>query len=586
MTRRETIKLLNELDEYFRIHGWCTQTSQKISSLVDGMTEKDQKYVREWAYETLEQVNITSTTQILAIILLKLLGVTDKELIRLLYTVLSGRLTYEDFNSLNLYIFEGKPPLSKDLFYNITERVFLNKKTALLKALSVTTIITEADPELTIFYLTMLLCRVDLNNENRAMLNLLLYCIDADIPDEVSKGVRGYLLSIKDVLEEIFTSDNNPEVQKVIEKVIIQMERETRDHGFIPIESKHEEKEIIVQDPPPVHNMQRQGENNKKFMSMEDARLTETENEKSGAAEYKPSGSTSDTLLQDLGKTGEKINSGENTPKSPPTKENQPIKAEDRLKPIKGSTLTPKKDRNSRKKAEKKQKKTRKQERDQNGESRQDSLPGENNDIQISAESPVETEPPVETGHETHYELKLKKFRLSELLSGERSVNKAAESTETIARYNDRKRHYGKIAFWAAIPAVGVLIGWSILSTTSNPSPPAPVPAPVVSVVKKAVSADIKPKSNDSPALTEVPSDWKLRETDRGIEWTVKKGESVWKLHEYLSSHTSELSEPLRSAGKMDWIPFIKKIRALNPSKNFEDFIEPGEVFLILQKKK
>ena len=571
MTRSETIKQLDDLDEYFRVHGWCTQMSQKIVSFMDGMAGNDRKYVQEWAYSTLDHKNIESASQILAIILLKLLDTEDKELIRLLYTVLSGRLTYEDFNSLSLYIFKGKPPLSKDLFYNITERVFINKKTALLKALSVTSIISEADPELTIFYMTMLLCRVDLNNENRAMLNLLLYCIDADIPTEVAMGVRKHLLSIKDVLEEIFSSENSPEVQDVVEKVKIQMERESREQGFITIKSKRVDEKSKEEDASREDDFRTPADGGNPVISLEKPAVPKIV--RNDAVETKAAEKKNGNVSKGNGEFGGRKNPSPDTSGETPVMPFQSQKIKTFSNSVSKNTVTfpeGEKSKNSIKKSEKVKKN---QSRGNSKKEKTGSSPQKAPESQIASSLPVESD--------EQYELKLRKFSLSDLVAGKTSFPNILKSKKYEKTNGSRKKYTMRILVWAAVFVVSISTSWFILNKK-----PVHTAIPVLPVPEKAVeSAAIKTQLNSTPPSAEASSGWKLKETDSGYEWTVQKGESVWKLHEYLSSRTSELPEPLQSAGEMDWIPFIKHIIALNPRKNFADFIEPGEVFLILRKK-
>lgn len=542
--------------------------NQKIASFVDTMTENDQKYVREWAYATLEHKPIESATQILSIILLKLMDTSDKELIRLLYTVLSGRLTYEDFNSLSLYIFKGKPPLSKDLFYNITERVFINKKTALLKALSVTSIISEADPELTIFYMTMLLCRVDLNNENRAMLNLLLYCIDADIPTEVASSVRTYLLSNKDILEEIFSSEKSPEVQEIVEKVKIQLERESRDHGFISIKSRGADKNLKNEDLSRENDFQIPPGDEKQVVTLEGSSVAGIV--VNDPPEKKPSARGVDAPSEKYTEDGDEESFLQEAVPETPVIPAQTQKTINSSNPVSEKTVTfPE--------SEKKKKssgKTHNAKKNQKRGTIREETPGVL--LQEAPESPILSSPPTE--NDEHYELKLRKFKLTELLSDKKTEHKTLKSKK-LDRNNRLKRKRVRILYSAVILTVIALAGWFLINNSRKPVYSVP------SVSEKVVTPAIKTKVNNTSTVTEAYSGWKLKETNRGYEWTVQKGESVWRLHEYLTTHSAELPEPLQLVGDMDWIPFIKQVIALNPRKNFADFIEPGEVFLILRTK-
>ena len=637
MTKEETVSYLENLDEYFQIHGWCTQMDEKISSFMDRLNSKDRSHVKEWAYATLAKNNSKSASHIMAIIFLKLLATADRELIHILYTVLSGRLTFEDFSSLNTYIFKGKPPLTKNLFYNITERVFIDTKSALKKALSISSIISEADPELTIFYMTMLLCRVDLNNENRAMLNFLLYCIDADIPDEVSKGVREYLLSIIDVIEDIFTSENNSETKRILETVYSHIEEETQFPGIItiektkPPEQKEKLKAALSQKASPIFKEQ---ENDSPVLKSSKKPREETTSpyiintSQRGAAtpfqklqdeitqasrsplKHKEKSKRQDTsaIREEQKRENRNIRFPESNSIAAESENGKPLQTEKHEIPeIKGN----KGNLNQQPPSEKQY---------GNPAQRVSQQPLQNRKEKTSLEKDISY--PLK-----EYELKLKKFKLSDLLifkKKNKTKNKTTSTESAIETNSHSKTTSLKGPFryrniWLVVAALIVIVtaGLFLLhqgtKTTSAP----------VSVVKEtngkstgsqsthgAILQPQHQQQNQLPGSQKIPTaqqsgtekqqpsaqtpfpravsasgnQWKLEKNENGIQWTVQKGESVWKLYIYLQSHSDDLTGPLKTAGEMDWLPFIQQVITLNPWKHFADPIEPGEVFFISRK--
>ncbi len=622
MTEKETSSYLKELDSYFRIHGWCTQMDDKISSFLGRLNRSDREHVRKWAYAALEKKNSKSASHIMAIILLKLLDASDKELVSLLYTVLSGRLTFEDFNSLNTYVFKGKPPLSRDLFYNITERVFIDKQSALKKALSISSIISEADPELTIFYMTMLLCRVDLNNENRAMLNLLLYCIDADIPDEVSHGVREYLLSIKDVLEEILSSEENTEIRTALETVYIHMDRERENPGIITIEKKEERRAAVKEadrkedkdlfprsgteqkQPAAVQHTvlpRKRKENDDRKKQMEP--FPEKDAQKRGKKPLRKNvseGKSHETFSVPSAEDAPLSVSGENG-QGPSEIQRSMVREEEPRGPFEKETEEEAVIKKNVEKSTLQKKRTPLQTVKSSGSGEVSVLEQPEEEKDVSERE--------HTAQKEQYELKLRKFRLSDLFSGKTSAG-AVSSEER----KSRKKRSGKsmespggessflprkhrLFLWGfAVIIVFAVSGWLLLkpgisrvpASSHNAVSAAPVlpQAAVSSPGGKPLTVASPSAASDNTAIPPVPGKhWKLKETDKGLEWTVQKGESVWKLYMYLSSHVSKLSGPLRVMGEMDWLPFIHRVIALNPQKSFAEPIEPGEVFLLSRQR-
>lgn len=661
MTKTEAIEYLKEIDEYFRIHGWCTQTNVKITRFMALLDSGSMKYVKDWAYVTLRKLNIKNPTRILSIIFLKLLNVPDRELIRLLYTFLYGKLTFEDFNSLNTYIFKGKPPISKDLFYNITERVFIDKKSALQKALSISSIITRADPELTIFYMTMLLCRVDLNNENKAMLNLLIYCIDADIPEEVSRGVREYLLSIVDILEDIFKEPENEEFAGVLDAIHTPREEKIASPAFIPFEVQREESssdnfgKSLVNRKSSVNTDNRKNSANRKSPVN---RKSSTNNIKNSADKNNTStiGNVSGNLTDDSesvfsekglqqsqsvqevlpavnGSVKVKKNYvNSNGPEEDTIAESNPgnsIKDPEVLVPLAGSASLKNTVLNKNNELLLDQK-TGPNGKSSTGEVT-NSLP-ESVDVALPKDS-AETESSISAS----YELKMKTFKLSDLLfwgRGEKEktgVKKPDEISKKEKQSPGRRitvnSFFGKnirVAIYVLL-AAAVIAGWFLLKPGRN------VRQPVASGSEKIHSVNGQAGTTRQSGFTgsretgrqipsvqplagkeEVPGpdaseagfqnkgpndgvsaprtipgtekEWNIRKTGRGIEWTVQKGESVWKLYIYLNGHNADFTGALKRAAQKDWLPFIHQIIKLNPTKNFAEPIEPGERFLVTSK--
>lgn len=607
MTKKEILAALKDLDDYFRIHSWCTQMDEKISEFISALDDRSYAYVREWAVSTLGKENLKSNSQILAIIFLKLSGVSDKELVRLLYTVLSDRLTYEDFKSLNGYIFKGKPPLSPDLFYNITERVFIDKKSALQKALSISSIISEADPQLTIFYMTMLLCRVDLNSENKAMLNLLLYCVDADIPEEMAEGIRDNLSGLSDVLNELLNdnSDINSGNKEVLEKVFHHLTEKKTNPAIITIEKKG-----TVQEQEPVPNPV--DYENTNVSSSGDVSTGTPEDRRRKKEVDSDTGSFGGSAGLFTGYGGIKKSGGES----------RPLKSEE-PKLFAGNNMSTENDRDG----FRKKKSFRKQEQGESGGNKDKTGLEQDARFQDSYGSPeaVDSAEPdkgiisgdsiltysrkkkelkdEESPAPKKYRIGLRKFSISDLqgLIGRKNGRKTVNTENTVGRESrlpiktGRKNNHR--SFVPVYVAVGIVIIsgfflFSIINTDRKAVTAADTPNTVIKVEtgassrtdslreEKSESKSAAAEDKDNP-LQIAPLLFDIKETPKGVEWTVNKGESVWKLYMYLHENADTLPGNLAELGRMDWLPFIHQIIRLNPWKSFAQPIEPGEKFII-----
>ncbi len=643
MTKKEILSELKKLDDYFRIHSWCTQMDEKISSFTAALDERGRKYVTRWALDSLEKENLESASQILAIIFLKLNDVPDKELIRLLYTVLSDRLTYEDFNSLNNYIFNGKPPLSPDLFYNITERVFIDKKSALKKALSISSIISEADPQLTIFYMTMLLCRVDLNNENKAMLNLLLYCVDADIPDEMAEGIRRSLSGSADILEEILSETEDSPMRELTGKVyrnlrdnrdkpeIISIERKNPGlRGRMPPEQESSPSEINTQEDsagrafsvsvPATAGEER--DSGRPFGKDSGygvpGRKKEESDGKAGASPFpgsKPAGRAEkktesgggESFISEKnadGRAGKKSFTSVRT-SSPVGRDDSDIPDTSASRPGNGKAGGGKPDR----KAVKGKDKVVSGSSDSGTASAEsgsswfsgESEPDKGNEVYEDA-LPEEAEKP-----SREYRIGVRKFSMKDLASlfkrGGRVSVESGKSGESSVRSDgggkkerklERNRRHAGYLLLSALAAAGVFAAAVYFSSRTGgkqvSSPPGgdkTVSGQVVSDnAAPAAAAETSSSSGNKEAAGDILHDrpeWIIKETSSGVEWTVRKGESVWRLYQYLSANSGKLKGRLKKLGEMDWLPFIHQVIRLNPDKNLALPIEPGDKFIIAE---
>jgi len=199
-------KIKSELDSIYsfaNLHRWSAQLNRKIETFLDKLGTKDAKTVHSVISSSFLDAGGTKEQLVLSVVLLNKLGLKSLETVELLYDLLEGRLDNNDQSFLQYQLFNDNHPLPDDLSYEITSRPYLSLKRAINRAMKIEKVKSHFSPEATAFYLTMIFCRVDLNEQNRAMLSFLISRIDAQLPKNVMHGIFAYLRNLKNIIKEL-----------------------------------------------------------------------------------------------------------------------------------------------------------------------------------------------------------------------------------------------------------------------------------------------------------------------------------------------------------------------------------------------
>lgn len=202
------MKWKNEIQEIFdlaTLHSWCNQ----VNELLDDFNTKYQEDndVIKYLKDVLNQKNLPNEHYIISIVILNNQKYPTKDIIELAISSLYSKLNKNDILFFKDHLFSGRFPLSSDLSEDITNRAFLSPKVAIKKAMQIDSVISKNNPIITVLYMNFILSRMDMNEENRAMVAFLLLRVDVVLPKSLNDRVYKYLLEYKDIIKELLEEE-------------------------------------------------------------------------------------------------------------------------------------------------------------------------------------------------------------------------------------------------------------------------------------------------------------------------------------------------------------------------------------------
>ena len=189
------------------LHSWIKQVDEMIINFLSEITKNEE--IIEYIIEGLKSEKFTNEHNIISLVLLKYLDYPILQIINLANEKLYGKISKNDIDFLKKHLFSGNFPLSSDLSYDITNRSFLSPKKAIKKAMQIDTVISKENPQLTVLYMCFIISRMDMNEENRAMVAFLLLRIDIDLPQGLQQRVFNYLWEYKDIIQELLEEESD-----------------------------------------------------------------------------------------------------------------------------------------------------------------------------------------------------------------------------------------------------------------------------------------------------------------------------------------------------------------------------------------
>ena len=196
---------INEIYELATLHSWCSQVNEMIADFNN--IYKRNNSIIAYLISILKKKNLPSEYYILSLVLLNYQEYPTEEIIELAITSLYSKLNKNDILFFKEHLFFGDFPLSSDLSEDITNRSFLSPKVAIKKAMKIDSVISKNNPIITVLYMNFILSRMDMNEENRAMVAFLLLRVDIDLPKSLNERVYKYLLEYKDIIQELLQEE-------------------------------------------------------------------------------------------------------------------------------------------------------------------------------------------------------------------------------------------------------------------------------------------------------------------------------------------------------------------------------------------
>ena len=194
---------LRLLFEFAHINKWCTQLDDRIAALLASVPDDDHERLRTLLEREYTGTDVHNEQAVLVVLLGLQFGGRVIDATERIFDRLRGRLDLADQNFISAHLFQRAGPLPPDVTYDIVTRPYLSFRRAIGRAMGIQTVSSTFTASQVALYLTMIMCRVDLNEQNRAMISLLLSRIDAELPHNVSEGMFVYLRSLKAIIAEV-----------------------------------------------------------------------------------------------------------------------------------------------------------------------------------------------------------------------------------------------------------------------------------------------------------------------------------------------------------------------------------------------
>ena len=194
---------LRLLFEFAHINKWCTQLDDRIAALLAAVPDDDHERFRTLLEREYTGTDAHNEQAVLVVLLGLQFGGRVIDATERIFDRLRGRLDLGDQNFISAHLFQRAGPLPPDVTYDIVTRPYLSFRRAIGRAMGIQTVSSTFTAAEVALYLTLIMCRVDINEQNRAMISLLLSRIDAELPRNLTEGMFVYLRSLKTIIAEV-----------------------------------------------------------------------------------------------------------------------------------------------------------------------------------------------------------------------------------------------------------------------------------------------------------------------------------------------------------------------------------------------
>jgi hypothetical protein len=190
--------------QFVRLHGWCDQTHQKIDEVLAELRRRtpEQTALIEPMIDRLRALGSVEE-RLFCLVVLERLGVPVSKIAELTLQVLKNQISENDLAFLSRYFFDGGYPLPAPIVADITKGNFFTYKRAIYQAMAITELASDYSGAHVLLFLVQLLCRNSLNEQNRAILYVLLSRIDVDRPPGLAAIVRSAMQVLAGLVREV-----------------------------------------------------------------------------------------------------------------------------------------------------------------------------------------------------------------------------------------------------------------------------------------------------------------------------------------------------------------------------------------------
>ena len=204
MTLAEFRSQWEATSHFVRLHGWVNQTEERLTALRKGLPLEDAggQVLVETLVASLE-ASSSPQEKLLCLFLLHDVGWEADRLAGLLFQSVQGQMDSTDGPFFARQFFPAGPPIPSDVSKLITDRVYLTHQRAILQAMKIEEFDSMYSAQEIVLFMTQLLCRIDLNEQNRTMLYLLLSRIDAELPEALDLAVAQAMTALREIILDV-----------------------------------------------------------------------------------------------------------------------------------------------------------------------------------------------------------------------------------------------------------------------------------------------------------------------------------------------------------------------------------------------
>ncbi|MBN2652974.1 MAG: hypothetical protein JXR63_11375 [Spirochaetales bacterium] len=254
MEKNNWEKSYKDLINFIELHSWCNQSMEKIDEFVAQTKETESYLITGKLKKRLQNKDLSKIENIVSILILYKLDFSLEKISEYTYANLYEKLSIQDLDFLIETMIGFKHPLPPDVSNEIESRSFLSFARAISWAMKLESTVSKVNPQKTALYLILILCLKKINEQNKAIINFLLFRIDVPIPENLYKGILAYIYTLKDIIEQLehegeaslakeLFMKNEPDIKK-LEEALKLVKKANLTQNSVVIEADKKKQEV------------------------------------------------------------------------------------------------------------------------------------------------------------------------------------------------------------------------------------------------------------------------------------------------------------------------------------------------------